>query len=375
MSETYTLKEHLGPTAITQIAYALRRAEPSFASEAFARDACTGLDALELKARVAHVVEALEAHLPRELDAALSAVVRSARDAELRASLDEKSALFVAWPLIDWVPRRALAAPEPALHALAQITSAFSAEFAIRPFILAHRELTLETLARWTNHSDEHVRRLVSEGTRPRLPWAPALPDFKRDPSPTLPLLEALRDDESEYVRRSVANHLNDIGKDHPERLLDIAERWMHDAPAPRQRLLKHALRTLVKAGAPRAMALLGFTSSPRVEGRLTLSSGALALGDTLAIEIEIRSLADRAQCFVVDYAVHFCKAGGARSRKVFKLRDLELAPGETFQSRKQIKLVHRSTRRLHAGEHAVELLVGGRSATTLSFQLTTSRS
>jgi 3-methyladenine DNA glycosylase AlkC len=278
---------------------------------------------------------------------------------------------FAAWPVIDFVGKHGLSHPRESLDALRRLTPLFSAEFAIRPFLVHHEALTMTRLRKWTRDGDEHVRRLVSEGTRPRLPWGERLAKLQRDPTPVLRLLERLKDDRAEYVRRSVANNLNDISKDHPQVVVDVARSWSRGASDERRRIIRHATRTLVKSGHPGALAVLGFDPRARVSvADLSVTPKRLTLGGSLAIRFVLRSRARTAQPLVVDYAVHHVKKSGERKAKVFKLKVLELGAGDRVTIEKRHAIRQISTRQYHSGRHAVDILVNGRACARAEFDL-----
>jgi len=268
------------------------------------------------------------------------------------------------------VARRGLAQPDLGLQALHAITQRFSAEFAIRPFIAAHPDKVFPILHRWTQDPSAHVRRLVSEGSRPRLPWGLQLKALVADPAPTAPLLLALQDDASDYVRRSVANHLNDIAKDHPARVVAWVQQHLKDAPTERRALLRHASRTLVKLGHAGMLKAWGLGQPLKGSLVLSLSPTHITLGQSLQMDVSITSSTRRAQNLVVDYAVHHVKADGALSPKVFKGWNLVLAPGETRALRKAHPVRPITTRRYHAGRHVLDLRVNGQVLAEAPFEL-----
>jgi 3-methyladenine DNA glycosylase AlkC len=277
---------------------------------------------------------------------------------------------WVLWSAGEFVARRGLDEPERALRTLHALTQRFSAEFAIRPFLAKHPKLGFRTLERWTKDPSLHVRRLVSEGSRPRLPWGLQLKALIADPSPTLPLLRALQDDESEYVRRSVSNHLNDIAKDHPELVAEWIERYLPDASDERRALLRHASRTLVKKGHKRTLAAFGLAKSFAGTAKLTLAPSKAKVGGEVTLTLELRSTAKKAQALVVDYSVHHVKADGSTSPKVFKGWKLELGPGEARTLTKRHSLKPISTRRYYAGPHPVTVQANGDEVARASFRL-----
>jgi 3-methyladenine DNA glycosylase AlkC len=331
--------------------------------EALARD---GLQSLELKARAQHLCAALEATLPADFESAAAVIEASLAPMQgdedlsaLRAG-DPGLAGWAVWPLAEFVARRGLATPARALQVLHAITQRFTAEWALRPFIVEHPTLAFETLHRWTRDASPHVRRLVSEGSRPRLPWGLQLKGLIADPSPTLPLLAALQDDESEYVRRSVANHLNDIAKDHPALVAEWLEMHLPEATPERRALLRHASRTLIKRGDARVLKSWGLGRRFAGEVALTVSPKRVALGGTVELALSLQSTARRTQKLAIDYAVHHVKADGRASAKVFKGWVLDLAPGETRELIKRHSMRPVTTRRYHAGRHVVDLRING---------------
>lgn len=278
---------------------------------------------------------------------------------------------FVAIFLGDFVARFGADDFDFSLEALRFFTRFGSAEFAVRPFIAAEPERAFATLSEWTRDPDEAVRRLASEGARPRLPWGLRLRDLVRDPQPCAILLEALKDDPSASVRRSVANHLNDISKDHPEWVLDLLETWDLER-ASQGWIARHACRTLIKRGHPRALRLFGFGDAPQVEVALSLQPERLRLGERLSLRAVLRSRSARPQRLAVDYVIHYVKARGPAFEKVFKWTVLDLpAQGEAVLAKSQL-LRDFTTRKHHAGKHRVELQVNGARLAGADFVLQT---
>ena len=371
-------KNFLNPALVQRAAAALAQAGgAAFDAARFERESLHGLEALELKARAQHIARALEATLPEDfghaaalLEASL-APPRPPGEAVPQAA-DEETGLrgWIVWPMTEYVAQRGLATPARALACLHALTQRLTAEWAIRPYIERHPDLTWATLHTWTTDPSEHVRRLVSEGSRPRLPWGLQLKGLIADPSPTLPLLRALQDDPSDYVRRSVANHLNDIAKDHPGLVADWVAEHLPDASPQRRALLRHACRTLVKRGDARILDLWGLGAA--FEGRVTLrvSPAQLMLGEALEVVVQLHSGAARPQALVVDYAVHHRKANGSLAPKVFKGWSLTLAPGERRELRRQHALRPITTRRYYGGEQALDVRVNGTVQASCRFQL-----
>lgn len=250
----------LGPAAIECLAHNVHVAWGRFNTASFIKDALAGLDGLSILRRGEHLAVALQRHLPPLYEEAIGVLVRS-----LTPPLSETDSLglsgFFYLPHVSFVARYGLDTRhnggrdpfEISMRAQYELTRRFSAEFSMRPFLIQWPERTLARLTKWTGDPDVHVRRLCSEGSRPRLPWAIRIPAFIEDPTPTLPLLEALKDDADLYVRRSVANHVGDIAKDHPTLAFDLCENWLCGASKERKWVIRHALRHPGKKGDARA--------------------------------------------------------------------------------------------------------------------------
>ena len=324
------LKHQYGPQIPRRIAAMLHSVAASFDAEGFVHSALCGYEELDLMARGRHMADILRQYLPADYRHALEILL---------ASLGEKighiegqgMAPFLYLPHVMFVARYGLDHFEESMHAQYELTQRFTAEFSIRFFIERHPQATLARLRQWANDPNHHVRRLVSEGTRPRLPWAQRLRDFQRDPAPVLALLELLKDDPSLYVRRSVANNLNDIGKDHPALLTATAQRWLQGASAE-----QHA-----------------------------------QIGGKIRISLQLHNHTASTQALMVDLRIDYIKANGAASPKVFKLKALQLAPGEAAGLQKQISLADMTTRKHYPGQHQVALLLNGQPVPLGSFQLT----
>lgn len=367
--ENRKMKDSLGPEAIQRLAHALSATLPDFDLTDFAEQAIKGVEPLELKERVQFLIELLYQHLPSPFPETAK-VLKATKQYWDTGNDNDPLRGFAAWPLIDYVAAYGLDHPDEAIPLLAELTPLFSSEMAIRPFLLNHFEQTYAEMERWCTNENEHVRRLVSEGSRPRLPWAMQLKPFIAEPEPVIRLLERLKDDESLYVRRSVANNLNDIAKDHPGRVVAVCKSWQNGSKN-RDWIIRHATRTLVKQGHPGALALLGFTENPElsVQG-FRLEKEAIDLGETLSFSFSIESRAAEEQRLVIDYAIHHRKASGSLTPKVFKLRNITLTPGESIRIGKKHAIKKITTRRYYCGEHLVEILINGRSYGRCPFQL-----
>lgn len=366
-------KNFFNPNMVAQMGGHLARVG-AFDADGFAARATAGLEPLELKERSVHIRQALVDHLPSNFEAACDLMVRALHPETSRESGNEMDADGIAgWavmPMADVVATLGLGHHATSMVALGEMTKRFSAEFAVRPFFITDQEATLAVFKKWAREENFHLRRLASEGSRPRLPWGLRLQSFVEDPTPILPILEQLKDDPEEYVRRSVANNLNDISKDHPDLVAQIAGDWLKDASTQRTKLVKHACRGLVKDAHPKTLQVLGY-GRPRLHiDRFDLAETEIAMGGTLAFEAEITSLSDAPQPLMIDYVVHHRKANGSTSPKVFKLKIAEIAPGKTLTLKKSHAIKPITTRVYYAGTHFVELQINGESFGKEAFEL-----
>ena len=351
------LKDGFGPDVPARIASMIEAVHPGFPSADFVAHALEGYDDLELTPRARRIAEALARYLPDDPADAIVVLVASLRPAERLEGREP----FIYLPHVYFVSEHGLSCLEESLDAQHALTQRFTAEFSIRAFIERYPDETLARLKRWAHDPNAHVRRLVSEGTRPRLPWASRLRRFQLDPGPVIELLELLKDDPEPYVRRSVANNLNDISKDHPDVVVAVCRRWLEGASHERRSLIKHALRTLVKQCHPDALTLLGFEpGSPVVVEQLIVVPESASIGGKVTIEVGLRNPDHEPQSVLVDLRVHFVRANGALVPKVFKGATLDLAPGAQGRVRKSVSLAQHSTRRHYTGRHRLEVLVNG---------------
>ncbi|WP_432769051.1 MAG: DNA alkylation repair protein [Sphingopyxis sp.] len=355
------LRDLLGPVALAAIAAAGRAASPRFDAAAFLDAAGHGLEPLSIMARVRHIADALGAALPADYAAALAIV---------QAMAPQLTRGFQAVAVTEFVARQGLGDFDRSLAALSNLTRYGTAEFAIRPFLTQDADRALATMAKWALDDNEHVRRLASEGSRPRLPWGAGVPALKADPVRAAPILEVLRADPSLYVRKSVANHLNDIAKDRPDWLVDRLAAWPQ-GDARTDWIVRHALRTLIKRGDPRALALVGVAHGAAVAvARFTIEPSAVRLGDPIALAAELRSEAAADQRLVVDYRIHYARTGGKTAAKVFKLRTFELAAGDTATLGLRQTIRDFTTRRHYPGRHDVDLIVNGVTMARAAFDI-----
>jgi 3-methyladenine DNA glycosylase AlkC len=345
-----------------QIAQEVKRVHPAFPMARFRKGLADELEPLELKHRMQCIATRLENGLPQD-------------PPELFEILTRTDGLqgFLVWPLTEIVARRGLEHFPEAMAALAEMTQRFTAEFAIRPFFRKDLKRCLKQFHAWCEHPSEHVRRLVSEGSRPLLPWGGNLPMLLEAPFPTLSLLEKLHRDPSDYVRLSVSNHLNDFSKHHPELVLETLQRWRERAPDdPRlQKLARHACRTLLKAGHESALEFHGYGSAISLEiVECKLLETQIPSGGEITYQLIIRNNSKRSLRVMFDYAIHHRKANGSLSPKVFKGRIGDVAAGETWKISGRHSFRPITTRVYHAGKHTFEPRLNGRVFPAHEFDL-----
>jgi 3-methyladenine DNA glycosylase AlkC len=269
----------------------------------------------------------------------------------------------------DFVEVYGLAHWETSVSALEQFTKYSSSEFAVRAFILKDEPKMMDQMLNWASHEDEHIRRLASEGCRPRLPWATTLTTLKKNPTPILPILEKLKRDPSLYVRKSVANNLNDISKDQPHLLKQIVREWKGQHPNT-DWILKHASRSLLKKGDVEALQLFGYTSAAHIFiQNFTLSSAQLSLGDTLTFTFNVINESSESQNLRIEYGIDFMKANGKQARKIFHLSQKTYSCGTTHLTKEHI-LKNLSTRKHYEGMHGICILVNGEEKANAEFTL-----
>lgn len=353
------LKNAYNKTFINTLSNEISLVYPSFKGAEFQRHIFDAhWQQKELKQRMEHISQTLALFLPQDYADAL----------RLLKPVAEKFSGFEPMFFPGYVALYGLAHYQESIAALEHFTQFSSSEFAVRPFIIHYGDTMMEQMATWSQSKNDHVRRLASEGCRPRLPWANALPAFKNDPTPILPILEQLKTDESEYVRRSVANNLNDIAKDHPEIVLNLAQQWLgHNENT--DRLVKHACRTLLKKGHPKALALFGYPPPKHIQVTRFESPNNVKFGDLLTFSFTLKTTSKALGKIRIEYAIDFMKSNGKQSRKVFKISEQDCPHKEKTQQ-KTHSLQERSTRKHYPGTHKLTILVNGVTLESAAFEL-----
>ena len=314
---------------------------------------------LELKQRMRHISQRIHEFLSMNYEEAIDILIK----------VVEQTQGFGNMIFPDFVEVYGLENWEISIKALEKFTQFGSSEFAIRPFIIADKQRAMQQMTEWSLHDNHHVRRLSSEGCRPRLPWAMALPEFKKDPSLIIPILENLKDDKSDYVRKSVANNLNDISKDHSELVLSIGKKWLGKSKH-RDRIIKHGLRTLLKAGNTEALLLFGFANPEHIDVEIIeVSPEQLSIGEEITFKFNVINKSGKVEKLRLEYRVFYIKKNSKASPKIFQISEKEFIPGETTMQKKH-SFRERSTRKHYIGVHKVEIIVNGEVKSEFSVDL-----
>ena len=319
------------------------------------------LEERELKDRINTAARHFAEALPSDYPKAVKIVIKTA--SELRG--------FGNWILTAFVESYGLDHFDDSVRALRELTKYGSSEFAIRPYIIRYTDRMLKVLDEWTEDPNEHVRRLAAEGCRPRGVWTMHIEAFKKDPRPVIKILEKLNADESLYVRKAVANNLNDISKDHPDLAIKTALAWKKNGNKHTDWIVKHACRSLIKQGHPEVFGIFGYTSSPKVEVRNFLAKQkSVKIGGEATLQAELVSKAKSEQRLVIDYRVHYLKKNNKVSAKVFKLTEKTFKPGENQTITTRHSFAERSTRSHNPGTHKIELIINGKPKAMIEVNL-----
>ena len=357
-------KNFLDKKAVESIASSVKKYYPSFDSKKFVT-ATTGGDffELELKQRIERIADSLKAALPDDYRESISVLSQAA------PHLKD----FTNWALMTIVEKYGLDDFDDSIKAMESMTQYSSAEFAIRPYMIRYTDKMLPLLKRWTKSDNFHIRRLAAEAARPRGVWVKHVDAFIKKPELIIPILENLKADESLYVRKAVANCLNDITKDHPEIVIDLCETWLSEKkPHTHTKwIIRHGLRSLIKAGHPRVFPLLGFEKNPKVAiSKLQWDNKKITIGSDATLSFVLSSEKKSSQKLSIDYAVHYVKKNGKTSPKVFKLTEKTLKPNEPLALSSKHSFKEMTTRKHYPGKHQLDIIVNGVVVTSMSFTL-----
>ncbi|WP_248752050.1 DNA alkylation repair protein [Pseudomonas sp. MWU15-20650] len=355
------LKEIFNVERLQHIATEMTAVYPAFDAKGFLQHAQAGLAELSVMQRMARVSESLHAVIPLDYPQTLK---------RLYALAPRLNSAFVSLFLPHFVASYGLDDFKRSMAALKYFTSFGSSEFAIRAFLQQDLHRTLTVMQQWAHDDNEHVRRLASEGSRPRLPWSFRLADVQANPRLCASILDNLKADSSLYVRKSVANHLNDITKDHPDWVLSLIESWDLGNPHTAW-IARHALRSLIKQGNSRALTIMGAGAKAEVTiDQLTITPAVITLGERINLSFNLESTATHAQKLVVDYAIDYVKSAGHSASKVFKLKAFTLGAGERQHLSRGQHIRELTTRKHYPGKHAVHVLINGEKLGSAEFEL-----
>ncbi len=367
-NESSAFKNLIHPGVVNIYTQILSTLTTQFDSKSFQKSA-QQLDELELKARVRLISSALKNHLNHPYPKAIELLLKLSRTGKLTQ--------FQLWPIAEYIRNYGLEYFDLSFQAMQEITELFTAEFAVRPFLIQDRERGFQILEQCAHHKNVHIRRWASEGSRPYLPWGEKIRQSVLDPSLNLKILEKLRFDPELYVRKSVANHLNDIAKDHPNLVIQTLKKWQKETPDNYKKefqfILARALRTLIKNRNSQALQLMGVKSQKNdfVISDFKLSPQKVKFGNSLNFSFLIQHRKkSKKQKLIIDYAIHFQKANGQLAPKVFKLKTGMMESPGTWQIEKKHSFRPITTRVYYPGMHGIEIFVNGQSLGYKKFQL-----
>lgn len=373
MEENTQFRDVFNSNTVATLATRIKETYKPFDDKSFISNIVEGLAPLGLLERVELITENLKTYLPDDYPQSV-AILLEGLDAELETADFSGEASWMVVPQSNFVAKYGLEHYDISMNALYEMTKRFSSEWAIRTYITNFSKKTIPILHQWAQDDNFHIRRLASEGSRTRLPWGTRLQLFIDDPKPVLEILERLKTDPELYVRRSVANNLNDISKDHPELVIKTLQRWKKDKNKDTDWIIGHALRGLVKQGNKDALELLGYPANPKLKlNNFNLSDDPLVMGRNQKISFELESTASNSQNLMIDYLVHYMKANGKQAPKVFKLAKKTIKKGERLSITKNQIFKTVSTRKVYPGLHSIELQVNGNSLGKIDFELLSS--
>jgi 3-methyladenine DNA glycosylase AlkC len=356
------LKEMFGHTFYKKLANTISSVHPPFSATRFVNEVTHNIEELSLNQRMRKTSLILHQHLPENYRQAIGI---------LKEVVPQLNGGYTSLVFPDFVSQYGLSHFEESLDALKYFTSFGSSEFAIRVFLLQDFERTFKTMLNWSADENFHVRRLSSEGSRPRLPWSFKLDQVIKNPGITSPILENLKCDDELYVRKSVANHLNDISKDAPDHVLKLVNAWDKTHPHTAW-IVKRGIRSLLKNGDKKSMNVFGLTKEVKVAiKKFSMANDVVRLNDILQFQFDVVSEKSKPQNLMIDYRIHYYKKSGIQSGKVFKLREITLPPGETISITKKQRFQDFTTRKLHSGEHVLEIIVNGEVVKRKRFEFT----
>lgn len=371
MAETFQVRDLFNPAAVTAMGERIKKVYPNFDLKGYITHINPKLPELTYSERQQLITEGLEKFLPKAFPKAAKIIVDSLIAPYGTDELEDANERFIVSAKAVFISKNGLDHFDTSMNALYEITKRLTSEWGVRAFFIKYPERTLAVFKKWATDKSPHVRRLVSEGSRPSLPWGKKLPLFEKEPKHTLALLELLKNDESEYVRRSVANHLNDHTKKHPDLIAKTLKRWKSEnSDKNTLRLIKHALRTLLKKGHTGALEILGFKKGAEVVVENLVIDKVVKVGDYLNFSFDIKSIGKSTQPLMIDYVIYYQKDNGTLAPKVFKMTTKELAPAAILNLKKRQSFKVISTRKFHLGAHRLAIQVNGEELANVDFEL-----
>ena len=331
----------------------------------------------ELKQRTSHITAILKEFLPADYKEAIAKILElleyvESTQPDFSKIDDTKFGLMLeyGWILDNYVEQYGLDDYETSIKAIEKITQFTSCEFAVRPFIVKYPDKMMKQMLAWSKHKHWGVRRLASEGCRPRLPWAMALPNLKENPAPIIPILENLKNDPARFVRLSVANNLNDIAKDNPETVIELARRWQGESEEV-DWVIKHGCRTLLKQGNSEVMELFGFDSIKNISvENFQISTPEVKIGNSLEFGFNLLNNNNKKIKIRLEYGIYYQKANGTLAKKVHKISEKEYAENSTTQITRKHSFRLVTTRKFHIGLHQVAVIINGNEFEKHDFEL-----
>lgn len=361
------IKDIYNKSFYERLSKSLEKVMPNFKAQKFMKAILS--DAfyhMEWKERVKHTTKVLHDFMPS--DFATSAKLMQKIVAQLRADgFGEQSLVFMFLP--DYIATYGLDDYENSIEALEFLTQFISAEFAIRPFLLKYGDKLMGEMLRMSTHENLHVRRFASEGSRPRLPWGAAIPALKKDPALILPILENLKSDPSEYVRRSVANNLNDITKDNPAVVVNIAKKW-GGKNKHTDAIIKHACRSLLKSGHPEILSFYGLDANNLSIVDFKIETPIISIGGEVEFSFTIKNEDNLERYIRLEYNLYYLKSNGSLSGKVFKINERHHPAGANVKIRRKQSFKLITTRTFYAGNHKLAIIVNGKEVIKGDFEL-----
>ena len=371
MAETFQIRDVFNPKAVSDMGGRIKKVHSAFDLKGFEHFINPKLPELTYSERLQLIKDGLVKYLPADFPSAAKIIVDSLYPAYNTDVLEGTNDRFIVATKAAFIAEKGLDHFDISMNALYEITKRLTSEWGVRPFFIKYPAKTLTIFKKWAKDKDPHVRRLVSEGSRPYLPWGKKLPQFEKDPKQTIALLEFLKNDPSEYVRRSVANHLNDHAKKHGDLVVETLKRWQSEGTnKDKDRMIKHALRTLLKKGHAGALAILGYKKGAKVVVKNFMADKKVKVGEYLNFSFDIKSTGKTKQPLMIDYVIYYQKANGELAPKVFKMTTKTLAGGAElpFKKRQSFKVI--STRKFHLGAHKLAVQVNGEELAEMGFEL-----